>query len=189
MECFILLENQWLWNPGTVKCLKNPHPSTCATKTQQSSRAMLQKKHEISFNHQAQQITRHPSVVWTSSGFTQDTAELGMLPAFPFSFFFCVFSRNGSLQPGAVTQEALSCLCESLAGCPSFFSLCDTPRASYRAFLSPLSCSSCRDRREHRTWRAKTKQSSTQWVVSLPGTWVCRMHLTISELQGLATAV
>lgn len=38
----VLLRNQLLCNAGSVKHLENTHPSTCATKTQQTSKAMLQ---------------------------------------------------------------------------------------------------------------------------------------------------
>lgn len=37
--------------------------------------------------------------------------------------------------------------------------LCRPPQASYRAFLSPLSCSSRRERREQRAWSAKPNKA------------------------------
>lgn len=42
---------------------------------------------------------------------------------------------------------------------PALLLLCRHPQGSYKAFLSPLSCSSWRERREQRSWSAKLNKA------------------------------
>lgn len=91
-----------------------------------------------------------------SFGFPQNTAELVMLPTLPFFFPPPVFQKS-ELAAGAMTKK-LGTVCVSL-WLPALLLLCRHPQASYRAFLSPLSCSSRRERREQRAWSAKPNKA------------------------------